>query len=215
MNDYIKLLVRHKSLVLFLPVIAGFSLLTLLNFYYRKLYYGDLEMIKSYIVPNFHLIVSLMSSWWLLLVYSEFISEKGNEVFYMYFSLKSMIGCQLLLQAVYAALVGIYFSLCYNKFGLSPFFLFLLIGESLFVSGITFLLIQLTKNTSVSIGVVAIYCIYLIKFDEINALEKVSIFTKEDAFSNANVKQLLIDLGFAFAFYIIGVVCYKRRKVYY
>ena len=215
MKDYLMFLIRHKGIVLFLPVIAAFFLLGILNHYYINLYPGDYETIKMYVIPNFHLIISLMSSWWIILLFSEFISERGNEVFYLYSSIKSVMGCVIFLEMLYITLMSLYFVLFCNELGLSIFFVILLSGESLFISGLSFFIIQLTKNTSIALGMVSVYCVYLLKFDPMNVMGCISIFPLNNTFGKDSLYQIFIDLGFATIFYLVGGICYKKRKVYY
>lgn len=215
MKGYLKLLIRHRCIAFFVPIIAGFLLLIFLGYYYRNLYVNDIETIKRYVIPDFHLIISLMSGWWPILLFSEFVSEQGNEVFYLYFPMGSIVKCQLFLEMIYNFLVIGYFIMIRTDFSFSPIFLLFLIGENFFVSGMVFFLVQLTKNTSIVLGVISVYCVYLLKFDQINVMGAISIFPENDMFTQSSLRQLLVAFGFALVFYIVGGICYKKRKVYY
>ena len=109
MKAYLKLLLRHRWVLAFAPVIGGFLALGYISSYYNNLYAGDYETIRAYIVPNFHLIVSLLSVWWTVIFFSQFTTEQGNELIYMSFRTSSVIKCQLLMEALYAILVFLYF----------------------------------------------------------------------------------------------------------
>lgn len=215
MKDYLMILLKHKGALFLLPVIAGFFLLWFLNHYYSNLYEGDYETIKTYVIPNLHLIVSLMSCWWIVLLLLEFTSSKGNEVLYLYFSLKDIVGSVLFLEVLYIAIVSLYFMLFCKELGLSLFFLALLCGESLFIGGLSFLIIQLTKNTSIALGIIAVYCVYLLKFDSMHIMDSISIFPLGDTMGIDSLYQLAVDFVLAIMYHLVGGLCYKKRILYH
>lgn len=215
MNGYLKLLARIRWKAFFLPILAGFIFLTCSSYYTKNLYDGDMETIRMYVVPNFHLIISLLSAWWGILAASNYVSEKGNEVLYMYFNTKSLITCQFSMEAVYILLFTAFFLLLQKDFGFTFFMLALLIGESMFLSGLAFGIIHLTKNTSIALGVIAFYCIYLLKFDSLHVLQGISIFYDLGESASVSCKPLVIDFGFAALFHVMGVIFFKIRKVYF
>ena len=56
---------------------------------------------------------------------------------------------------------------------------------------------------------------YLLKFDPMNVMGCISIFPLNNTFGKDSLYQIFIDLGFATIFYLVGGICYKKRKVYY
>lgn len=212
---YLKLVIKYKMIALFIPIIVAFSLLTLSCLYYRNLYSNDIESIKMYVVPDFHLIISLMSVWWLILLFSNIISEKGNEVFYLYVQMNSVIKCIFLFEVIYSSLVCCYFLIVKDVFMLDFSLLILLVGEILFMNGIAFLVMQITKNTSIGLVISVVYCIYILKFDKFNVFDMISVFCLGDVSITAAIRQFIIDFGIATILHIAGAFLYKKWKVYY
>ena len=215
MKAYLKLLLRHRWFLAFAPVIGGFLALGYISSYYNNLYAGDFEAIRAYIVPNFHLIVSLLSVWWTVIFFSQFTTEQGNELIYMSFRTSSVIKCQLLMEALYAILVFLYFLAVRNLYHLPFALCYFLAAESFFMGGLAFFLIQLTKNISLSLVGVAVYCVFLLKFDSGHILSKFSIFPEGEALLPFPVRRLAVEVGIAAVFYILGGVCFRKRKVYF
>lgn len=215
MKSYLKLLLRHKWILAFFSVIIGFCVLSFSCNYYCNLYAGDWDTIHFYMLPNFHLIVSVMSIWWTVLFFSGFISEPGNELIFLGFNTNCVIGFQLFLEMLYMISVSLYFFMERDLYQLPVSLLYFLMAESFFMNGIAFLLIQLTRNISLALGGVVVYCVFLLKFDQMDILGKISIFADSQEILQISVRKLLIDLGLAIAFHVIGEICFRKRKVYF
>ena len=215
MKAYLKLILRHKWILVFLPIIIGFCVLSVSSNYYCNLYTGDFDTIHLYIIPNFHLIVSMMSIWWTILFFSGVISEQGNELIFLCVKANCVLGCQLFLEVLYVISFSLYFFIMCDSYQLSVTLFFLLAAESFFMNGLAFLLIQLTRNISLALGSVAVYCIFLLKFDEMDILGKISIFPNPQDILQAPIHWLLIDIGIAIACHVMGIICFQKRKVYF
>lgn len=215
MNRYLGLLIKKRTVVFFLPVIGAFFLLGFLSQYYLNLYSGSIETIKMYVIPNFHLIISLMSCWWIILLFAEITSSGGNEVFYLYSSLKGVLVSTITLEMFYIFITSLFFLFFYRELHISPFFLALLCGEILFMSGLAFFIIHLTKNTSLALGIIAVYTVYLLKFDSMQIMSSISIFPLQDMMTTDSIFQIMEDIILALVFYFFGGVCYRKRIVYY
>lgn len=213
MYEYLRILLKARWKAFFIPVIVALLFLICFSYYIRYLYIEDIETVKMYVAPDFHLVISLLSAWWGILTATEYVSVKGNEVLYMYFSLKSVMICQLIMEIVYIVGVTVFFLLTGKDFGFTNDMLALLIGESIFISGLAFGITQLTKNTSIALCIVVFYCVYLLKFDFIDALRVISIF--QDTVASTSSQSFIVDVGFGIFFHFIGGVCYKTRKVYF
>ena len=215
MKAYLKLILRHKWILVFLPFIIGFCILSFSSSYYCNLYVGDYDTIHLYLIPNFHLIVSMMSIWWTILFFSGFISEQGNELIFLCFKANRVMGCQLFLEVLYVIIISLYFLIVSDSYQLPVTLLFLLAAESFLMNGLAFFLIQLTRNISLALGSVAVYCIFIIKFDQMNLLGKISIFPNPQDILQTPIRWLLTDIGIAIACHVMGIICFQKRKVYF
>ncbi|MCI8793482.1 MAG: hypothetical protein HFG38_11945 [Eubacterium sp.] len=215
MRAYLKLVMRHKWISAYLPIIIGFCILSFSSSYYCDLYAGDFDTIHLYIIPNFHMLVSMMSVWWTILFYSGFVSEQGNELLFLRFKPNRLMGCQIFLEVLYVILVFFYFFFVRDTYQLPVSFFYLLAAESFLMNGVAFLLIHLTRSISLSLGSVALYCVFLLKFDQMDMFGIISIFPNPQDILETPVHWLLIDMAAAMACHVMGRICFQYRKVYF
>lgn len=215
MKVHFKLILRHKWIMLFVPVLIGFYLQNAANGYYADLYAGDIYVIQKYIISNFHLIVSILSVWWGIVFFSEFIGEQGNELLYMCFKPKQMIKSQIFIEVVYIFCFLVYF-LCIRKTYELPFSVFFVVAaECLFMNGLSFFLLQWTRSSSVALAGVILYCVFLLKFDYMDLFKFISVFAKYEEILQNFREILLSNTAVAFAFHVAGGIGAEKRKVYF
>lgn len=211
---YISLMLRSRTAILFLPIVFGYIILTLVCFYYRGMYMQFPDVLRDYVTRWCHQVIPMFACWWVLLLQNEFVSGEGNELLYLYLPHKEILKCQLAAMAAYVIWICIYIGGMQFYFDMNLFFLFRVCVEAVFIGGVAFLLASLVRNTGIPILFIMVYCLYVDQLLCMGPLEQLSQSLKCQEMSLSNMKWAAGTLVLAIALYIGGFIIYKQVKKY-
>lgn len=176
----------------------------------------ELQDVIFDILKYLHILIPILSVWWILLYFSSFFSKKGNELIYFYHKTHSILGIFItniiLFLILFTPTVFIYNSI----FKFSPTWYFEYLLESLVISSIYYWFSFITQNIGSGLIVIIIYSLYVNIFDITGSLEKISIFP-----SNTEILEtqhlphsLYFYLGLFIAFTALGTIASKYSRKY-
>ncbi len=211
---YISLMLRSRTVILLLPVICGYILLTIICFYYREMYMQYPDVLLDYVTKWCHQVIPMLACWWALFLQNQFVSGEGNELLYLYLSHKEILKCQLVAMAAYGVWICMYIGGMQFYFDMNLFFLFRICLESVFIGGAAFLLVSIVRNTGIPILFIMVYCMYVDQLLCAAPLEQLSQSLKRQEMSPLNMKWAAETLILAAVFHIGGFMIYKQVKKY-
>lgn len=213
--EYIKMMLRNRSARLFIPVITGYIILTVVCFYYLR--HPDLYPDFFHYVTNWcHRIVPMFACWWVLLLHDEFVSGEGNELLYVYVSPGEALKAGLFALLVYFAWIGVYIGGMQFFFDMQLFFALRLCIEAFFISGAAYLLVSVVRNAGVPILLIMVYCMYVDSWVSVwnPRLGELFASLETQQWSVENGKWAATTVGLTVVLYVMGFVVYRRVKKY-
>lgn len=213
-SEYIRTMIRSRTIRLFLPMALAYTLLTLACFYFRREYQDRPDELIQNVRNWFQMVVPMFACWWGVVFHNEWVSGEGNELLYLYLTPRVILKAQLVAETVYLVWACIYFAGMQMVFDLQPFFLLRLCAESIVVGGGACLVTALVRNTGVPLLLVMVYCLSLDQIVQTLLLPELFGQLQTQQMSAANIKWAAETIGLGAAIHVCEMLAYQYLRKY-
>lgn len=216
--EYIRLILKNRTIRLILPVLLAYVMLTLACIYFRRENADEPARMMENITEWFHMMLPMFACWWGLVLHNEWVSGEGNELLYLYLPPGVILKSQIVAEAAYllciaACFVGIQAVLDLPT-DLPVFFLLRLCTEALFMGGIACLLTALVRNTGLPLLLTVVYCTCVDQVFSRYLYPELAASLQTQELSGKNIEWMLTTLGMAIIFHVGEIFVYRYLKKY-
>ncbi|MBZ9637734.1 ABC transporter permease [Clostridium sp. FP1] len=204
---------KNLKIYYFVPLIILYIFIPILNIGMVNLS-GNIENAYVLVFSEAEKYIPILSLWWIIFVFKEYIEEDGNEILYcIEDSGKVKIHHISLLFAWYIIHVSVLF-LIYSLFWDNVFLEFIkTVIQCFFFTSVAYMLMYTLKSTTISFMFLLIYELLSI-FINSKSFNYISIFENGEKISlQAIITKYSVFFIVGILFLIIGV--YKNKKIYY
>lgn len=191
-------------LYLFLPAMTA-----LFYFHYKE----EQEIFLRVVMQQLHVWIPLFSSWWIILLFHDFVDCEGNELLYLYHKPSYFLKVLSLSFLLYSGAVSLFFVVFRIYVPGERFVLLQLVTEIFVISSLAYFFCFLLQNTGSGFLMIAAYCIYIILFDHLRILSFMSIFPESGTASPENITLMGKSFLAAVLFLAAGLICSRFRRI--